>query len=435
MGSMRSVMSLVVILALVTACGGQTPGASPGAPTAGAATATPAGPPIVVGVATDLGTIEGKDSLNSVQLAVDEINVKGGVSVGGTKRPFKVETTDTREAGAGIPVNDALQAVEKLILEKKPSAILVGAFRSEVLIASMDLIPKYKLPYITTIATTPVLQQKVAADPKYKYFFRLGLNSSGVAGYLNETLGFLGKEFGFKRAYLVTQDVVWATGTGGGVEKWLKDNKWEVLGKDAYPTGASEFTATLTKARDGKADVLIPIFDMPQSGILLKQARNMKLPALLAGFISPVAPATADKTFEGDVEGMVNLIFEIGPLPVKAVPASVQYNDSYAKKFGEDARAKLSGHGPGPSYDSVYVLKAAIEKAGSLDGDAIVTALEATDIDGVIGKIKFAKDHQVVFGTDPKTSAIGAAFQWVGGKRVPVFPAVVAEAKIKLPGK
>jgi branched-chain amino acid transport system substrate-binding protein len=63
-----------------------------------------------------------------------------------------------------------------------------------------------------------------------------------------------------------------------------------------------------------------------------------------------------------------------------------------------------------------------------------VGALETTDMEGVVGRIKFAKDHQVVYGTDPKEFALGCAFQWrKPGVRVPVFPELVAEDKIQLP--
>lgn len=396
----------------------------------------PGGPPIVIGVPTALGAIEGADSLRAVQLAVEEINAQGGVSVGGVKRPLEVVSIDTREHEPGIPVQDALAALEKLIVQKKPHAILVGAFRSEVLLASMDLINKYKLPYITTIAMTPVFQQKVTQDyDKYKYMFRNCLNGSYLVMYLSQTMKFLNKEFGFNKAYIVTQDVLWAKGTGAGLEKWFKENGWEVVGNDAYPTGAGEFSSSLTKARVGKAQVIVPIFDMPQAGILVKQTRSMKVPALVAGFISPVAPGNAWEVFEGEVEGMVNFVFEIGPIPVKAVPKSVQFQEKYGKKFGEELRIKMSGHGPGPSYDAVYMLANAIERAKTLEAEALVKALEATDMTGVTGRIKFGKDHQAIYGLDPKETAIGAAFQWRKPKvRVPVFPEVAAEGKIELPG-
>ena len=80
--------------------------------------------PIVIGVPTSLGFLEGKESHKAVQLAVSEINSKGGVKVGATKRPFQVVAADLRDAAAGVPVPEALLGIEKLILEKKPTAIV-----------------------------------------------------------------------------------------------------------------------------------------------------------------------------------------------------------------------------------------------------------------------------------------------------------------------
>jgi branched-chain amino acid transport system substrate-binding protein len=393
------------------------------------------GDPIVIGVPTALGSIEGRDGWMAIQMAVEEINAKGGVKVGNTKHLLKAYSIDTREHEPGIPVQDALTATEKLILERKPHAIALGNFRSEVLLASMDLMSKYKLPYICSIAMTPLFQKKILDDyDKYKYCFRNCLNAPYLVMYLQGVMGFAKKQFGFNKAYIIVQDTLWAQGTGKGLEKWYKENGWEVAGFDAYALGASDFSPSLIKVRAQKAQVIVPIFDMPQSGILLKQARAMQIPALLAGFISPVAPENAWQAFEGEVDGMVNLVFEIGPVPVKAVPKSVTFNENFGKKWGKEARMNLSGHGPGPSYDSVYIFANAIERAKTVEPDAVVKALEQTDMSGVIGRIKFGKDHQVIYGFDPKETALACAFQWrKPGMRAVVFPEVVAEGKIELP--
>jgi branched-chain amino acid transport system substrate-binding protein len=119
---------------------------------------------------------------------------------------------------------------------------------------------------------------------------------------------------------------------------------------------------------------------------------------------------------------------------VKAIPKSVAFCESYAKKYGEEQARKLIDHGVGASYDAVYMVAAAIERAGSLDPDAIVAALEQTDMEGTVGKIKFGKDHQAVYALDPKEGALAGAFQWKApGVRVPVYPPSVAEGKIELP--
>lgn len=390
--------------------------------------------PVVIGVPTALGSIEGADSLRAVELAVEEVNKNGGVSVAGEKRPLKIVSIDTREHEPGLPVHDALAAVEKLITQEKPNAMLVGSFRSEVLLSAMDLIAKYKIPNIVTIAMSPKFEEKLLTNyDSYKYNFRMGFNAPYLVGYIADTMDYVAKEHGYKKAYLINQDVLWAEGTTAGLKKVLEAKGWEIIGKDAYATGASDFSSSLTKAKDGGAQVIVPIFDMPQSGILLKQARSMKVPALMLGYISPASTENAWKTFEGEVDGFINFVYEVGPIAVGAVPKSVAFNENYGKKFGEEIKSKLSGHGPGPAYDSVYALVAAIEKAGSLDADAIVAALEKTDMEGAIGRIKFNDKHQVVYGYDPKETAIGTAFQWVDGKRVPVFPEAAAEAKIVLP--
>jgi branched-chain amino acid transport system substrate-binding protein len=393
------------------------------------------GEPIVIGVPTALGAIEGRDGWMAVQMAVDEINAKGGVQVGANKHLLRAYSIDTREHEPGIPVHDALTAAEKLILERKPHAIALGNFRSEVLLSSMDLISKYKLPYVCSIAMTPLFQKKIIDEyDKYKYCFRNCLNAPYLVMYMQGVMEFLKKEFGFNKAYIIVQDMLWAKGTGSGIEKYFKEKGWEVAGFDTYATGASDFSPSLIKVMAQKAQVIVPIFDMPQSGILLKQARAMQIPALLAGFISPVAPENAWDVFEKEVEGMVNFLFEIGPVPVKAVAKSMAFNENFGKKWGKEARVRLSGHGPGPSYDSVYILASAFERAKSVEPDAVVKALEQTDMSGVVGRIRFGKDHQVVYGFDPKETALGCAFQWKKpGTRVVVFPEVVAEGKIELP--
>ena len=79
---------------------------------------------IVIGVPTSTGFLEGKECLKVVEMAAEEINAKGGVSVGSKKMPFRVESIDIRDAAPGVPVPEALLGLEKIILEKKPTALV-----------------------------------------------------------------------------------------------------------------------------------------------------------------------------------------------------------------------------------------------------------------------------------------------------------------------
>lgn len=390
--------------------------------------------PIVIGVPTSTGFLEGKEGLRAVELAVSEINAAGGVAVGQEKRPFKIESIDIRDAAPGVPVPEALLGIEKLILEKKPAALLVGPFRSEALIAGMDIIAKYKVPLLGAIAMTPASEDKIKQDPeKYKYIFRLALNAKYLVKYLAGTMGFINSEFGFNKVYILNQDVEWARKTAEIISQvYFQKAGWTIVGQESFPTGTSDYSSTLMKVRASGAQVILPIFDMPQSGILVKQWNAMKVPCLMAGFISPLAGPGGWKTFDQKIAGAINSIFEMGSaISSPKVPKSVAFQEAYQKHFGAPIEA---GHGPGPAYDSVYILAEAIERAGTVDSDAVVAELIKTNRQGVLGQVKFDDGHQVIYDMDPQQSAVGAIFQWEpDGTRRIVFPTSIAEGKIQLP--
>jgi branched-chain amino acid transport system substrate-binding protein len=390
--------------------------------------------PIVIGVPTSTGLVEGKECLTVVEMAVAEINAKGGVKVGADKRMLKVEAIDIRDGAPGVPVPEALLGIEKIILEKKPAALVIGPFRSEALLASMDIIAKYKVPMLGTIAMAPASEEKIKKEPdKYKYIFRTCLNAKYLVQYLAGIMSFINKEFGFNRVYIMHQDVAWARGTADGmVKSYFEKAGWTVVGQESYPTGTGDFSSGLMKAHSGAAQVILPIFDMPQSGVLVKQWKSMRVPVIMAGFISPLAGPSAWKTFDKKIAGAINCNFELGSaIASKKVPQSVAFLESYEKKTGKPMEA---GHGPAPTYESVYILAEAIERAGKLDADALVAEIKKTDRKGIMGRIRFDEGHQAVFGMDPSEAATACVFQVrENGERVNVFPESLAEATIKLP--
>lgn len=150
----------------------------------------------------------------------------------------------------------------------------------------------------------------------------------------------------------------------------------------------------------------------------------------MAGIIPPVAGPSTWKTFEGKIEGFVNSVMEVGHLRANKIPKTVEFNNAYKKRWGTDLEGQ---HGPAPSYDAVYIFVEAIERAGSVEPDAVVAAIQKTDRLGAIGRIRFSKSQQVIYGFDPKETALGCVFQWRKGNRVVVFPESVAEGKIELP--
>ena len=157
----------------------------------------------------------------------------------------------------------------------------------------------------------------------------------------------------------------------------------------------------------------------------------MGSPAMLCGFISPMMGPGAWKRFNGQIAAALNVIFELGNVSSDRYPPAARFYRDYASRYG---RPIESGHGPAPSYESVHVLAEAIEMAGSLDPDEIVTALKSTDRIGVMGRLRFHPSQQVLFGKDPAEAAVACLVQWTrDGERRIVYPPAIAEGEIEAP--
>jgi branched-chain amino acid transport system substrate-binding protein len=371
-----------------------------------------------------------------MQLAIEEINAKGGVNVGGKMRPFKLEVMETRDLEPGVPVSEALLAVEKLILDKKADFIMGGPVRSEAAMAAQDLIAKNrKVSILTTGVLTPRYHARVAKEyDKLKYLFRLtGEAKWMVGGELIPALLGLEEDFGLNRMFVMIQDVAHARAGGGIIAKVMRKKGWNVIGQpEVYPTGSGDFSMGLLQAMKKKAQVVLIWMDMPETSILLRQWSAMKVPALPFGSIIGAGEQPGFwKATEGKGEYCLANVVNAGNAPSNASPWTMKFYRAYTKRWKVEPEA----YGASSSYMGPYVLKDAIERAGTLDSDTVVAALEKTDMkETVYGRIRFdPKSHQVIPSTDPKEGAVGTIFQWQAGKRVVVFPKSIATGDILLP--
>jgi branched-chain amino acid transport system substrate-binding protein len=242
----------------------------------------------------------------------------------------------------------------------------------------------------------------------------------------------IGEKFGLNRVYIMVQDVAHARAFGGIFAKGMAQKGWTVIGEpEIYPTGATDFSMGLLKARREKAQIIVICMDMPEASILMKQWYDMKVPALPFGSIlQPVEQPGYWKASEGKGEYALASVVNAGNAPSNATEWTMKFVNAYKKRWGLEPE----GYGTSSSYMAVYVLKDAIERAGALDSDAVVTELEKTDMMGVYGRIRFdPKSHQVIPSLDPNEGVVGSIIQWQAGKRVVVFPKSIAMGEIKLP--
>lgn len=388
--------------------------------------------PIVIGAPLATAFLYGWDAERGIKLAVAEINAAGGVAVGGKKRPFAVEVIDTRDLEPGVPVSEALLAVEKLILEKKADFLIGGPVRSEAALASMDLLNRYKkVSILTTGVLTPLYHKKVEGNyDKYKYCFR---NSSYTVVMANDFLTLaedMKKTKGFDKVYIMVQDVEHARKGGEYMRKILTEKGFTVPDMKIYPTGTTDYSVGLIDAGKKGAQILFLWMDMPESTVLLKQWSNMKLKMIPMGFVNAAEQPGFWKATGGKGEYLIVNLVNGGNAPAKITPWTMKFVNAYTKKYGLEPE----GYGTSSSYMAVYQLKAAIEKANSIDSDAVVKGLEDIDIMGVYGRMRFdKKTHQIIPSADPKEGAVTSIIQWQKGKRVQIFPEKVADGKLLLP--
>ncbi len=389
--------------------------------------------PVVLGCPLSTAFLYGWDAERGFKLAVEEINASGGVKVAGQKRPFKVEVIDTRDLEPGVPVSEALLAVEKLILDKKADFILGGPVRSEAALAAMPLLSKYKkVSILTTGVLTPKYHALVAKQyDKFKYCFRIHGEAKNLVGEMFANFTELKEKHGFNNLFIIAQDVSHARGAAKVMNSVATKKGWNVTGVEIYPTGATDFSIGLLKAKKTKSEIINIWMDMPESAILLKQWYEMRIPALPFG--STLAAAEQPgfwKATGGKGEFTLCNVVNAGNAPSNATPWTMKFYNAYAKKWGVEPE----GLGTSSSYMAVYVLRDAIERAGSLDPDKVVAELEKTDIMGVYGRLRFdPKSHQVIPATDPQEGAVGSILQWQAGKRVVVYPKSIATGSIQLP--
>lgn len=105
------------------------------------------------------------------------------------------------------------------------------------------------------------------------------------------------------------------------------------------------------------------------------------------------------------------------------------------------ANAFKAKHGNFPSYagytayDDVYIIADAVKRAGSLDADKIVDAMETTNLDGTLGHLAFygkGEEFPHALKTGPGFIE-GLMLQWQDGRQVTVWPSKLETGKLKFP--
>jgi branched-chain amino acid transport system substrate-binding protein len=389
------------------------------------------GKPIVVGAPIPRASAYGQNGERGMILATEEINAAGGVKLGNEVRPFQLEIIDTRDEEPGVPTSEVLLAIEKLILQKKVDMVAGGPCMSECGLAALDLYSKYKTLDIVSIGCyTPGWDKKVATDlEKYKFSWR---ESGSVAWYVTEAVDLLRKikaDYGFSKMFISIDDSAMCRGAAKLVEDLAGKDGWQIVGQDKHPIGTTDYSGALNDCKKSGAQILFIWAYSPETSIMLKQWAEMEVPALPIGFIGAAEDPGFWQASNGKGAYTIVTLSEAGNVPGNVTPLHMKFYDSFKKKWGVPPRST----GCVSAYEAMFVLKDAIERAGTIDKEALVAALAKTNLPVVRGTIRFNENHQVVYGYDPKTSVLGCWVQWQNGERVAIFPEAAAAGKIQMP--
>jgi len=356
-------------------------------------------PDIKIGVIAELtGDIPavGNSCKNAAQMAVDEINLAGGIDLGGVKHGISLVVEDS-----AAKADQAAAAAQKLINQDQVLAI-VGPNASLGAIPAAQIAEGSKVLLITPWSTNPKTTLDADGKPK-KYVVRACFTDT----FQGHVLAKFAHDYMKASKAGVLYDV--ASEAPKGQAELFKTSFEAVGGKivafETYTTGDKDFSAQLTKIKAASPDlVLLPSYysDVP---LQLQQAHRLGLTVPFLGSDSLSSPEII-KLAGQDSEGA---FFCNHYSPDAKNEITGRFVVSYKKKYGQepDDVAALT-------YDAFGVLRKAIAGAGKLDREAVRDALsKVTTYDGVTGKISYPPGSG-----DPVKGAVmmkvsGGKFVWV----------------------
>lgn len=392
------------------------------------------GTPIVIGAPIPRSSIHGQEAEKAMILAVEEINAAGGVKLGGSMHPFKLEIVDTRDHEPAVPTSDVLLAIEKLILSKKPHICMGGPNMSESAVAAMDLFAKYGVIHIHSIGGwTPAWHMKAAKDiNKYRYVFKIATTVGYLMKDTNAIINHFKETFKFNKLFISIADAAHCRAAADIVEKSAVPAGWEIVGQEIHPLGTTDYSMMLRSVRKSGAQVLFVWDHTSESLQLQTQWYDLKIPAIPIGIVDGIDAFAMWERTKGKVGYTIYVGAEAGTLPDQKIsPQTTHFFEAYKKRWGIEPKAPAVS----PNYFGAYMLKDVFERAQSLDPNKLIPIIENIDMMTIAGRLRFDKtNHQAVYGDDPKEALLSQYFQWhPNGKRVTIWPKSIATGDILFP--
>ncbi|RKZ35412.1 MAG: amino acid ABC transporter substrate-binding protein [Gammaproteobacteria bacterium] len=354
----------------------------------GLATATHAqtgasGDTIILGAAVSLTgkyTTAGNHTKKGYDLAVDRINEMGGVTVGGKSYNLKVVYYDDEST----PARGA-QLAERLI-QQDGVQYMLGPYSSGLTKAIAPVTEKFKVPMVEGNGASRSLFNK-----GYKYLFAvLSTSEQYLQEAINlaaETAKSQGRSPGSVKVAVAVENDPFSLDIRAGILDDAKRHGMKVVVDDKLPRELSDMSATLTKVKALKPDVLVVSGHSKGAALITRQAAQMKVNVpMIAITHCESAKVTNTAKFGNNAEGF---------LCATQWAETMSYSDNWFGSAGDYAKTFEATYGYVPPYQaaestaSVLVFADAFSRAGSLDRQAVRDALAATELQTFYGNVKF----------------------------------------------
>ncbi|MBP2412814.1 branched-chain amino acid transport system substrate-binding protein [Arthrobacter stackebrandtii] len=308
---------------------------------------------------------------NGMQMAVDEINAKGGVLGRQLQLDAEDEACDPTQAAA---------AANKAV--SNGAVISVGGYCSGATLPTLPIFQKANIPMIIPAANSQdLVNQKL---PNVFLINGTGAQQSAAA------VKFMVKD-GVKSVALVDDNTSYSKDIATETKKDLEaDGNVKVALATSVTAGESDYSSVVHDIMGANPDMLYWTGYYQEGGLIINQLKA-------AGYTGKimVADGSVDASLikiagGSNAEGVLATMTQT-PDTIKGAESWIA---DYTKKFGS---------APGPystqSYDAVRLAAEAITKAGSTDGTKVIAALEAIDgFELFSGPLKFTPEHTLSSG-------------------------------------
>ena len=319
----------------------------------------------------------GKDNENGARMAIDELNAKG-VSIGGKKVKFELLAEDD----AADP-KQGTAAAQKL-MDSKVSGV-VGHLNSGTSIPASKIYSDAGVPQVSPSATNPKYTRQ-----GYKTTFRLVADDVHLGGTLGK---YAVNQLKGKSIAVIDDRTAYGQGVADEFEKGVKGAGGKTVAREFTNDKATDFTAILTAVKAKKPDVIFFGGMDAVAGPMIRQAKQLGINAKFMGG-DGICSGELTKLAGGAIADNQVVCAEAGGVE----GAQKKGLDDFKARFKAKFNADVQIYAP-YVYDSVNVLVAAMQKAGSSEPAKYLPVLPKTSgYNGVTGTISFDEKGDIKNG-------------------------------------